>query len=379
MDNRSAQQPKRRIPMVVVLGVAAALLLLSAFNVVRLRSRPSEIRDLEVVVPVAVRSAHLAPVEEVLKTTGDLVPMRDVYLYPAVPGKRIQHVFFERGQRVSQDALVVQLDDAEVAARLRQARASLQAARVQMAVLEKDQRRMENLYREKAVAKQRLDHIRAEYQAAQARVEEAQAALKTLDEIHADFFLRSPIAGMVAERYLDPGNLTDTRRPIVRITDETVLKVVFHVPEKDLGLMRPGMKGSCRLDAFPGRSFEGTVAVLSPVLDPRTRTALAELHLPNRDMALRSGMFAHVTIPLKRRETLVVDRDAVVRLPGTGQPYVFVVEGGKARLRNVRLGIEQETFVEIVEGLRLNDQVIVRGQNRVVEGSSVEVTDFKAS
>lgn len=379
MDNRSAQQPKRRIPMVVVLGVAAALLLLSAFNVVRLRSRPSEIRDLEVVVPVAVRSAHLAPVEEVLKTTGDLVPMRDVYLYPAVPGKRIQHVFFERGQWVSQDALVVQLDDAEVAARLRQARASLQAARVQMAVLEKDQRRMENLYREKAVAKQRLDHIRAEYQAAQARVEEAQAALKTLDEIHADFFLRSPIAGMVAERYLDPGNLTDTRRPIVRITDETVLKVVFHVPEKDFGLMRPGMKGSCRLDAFPGRSFEGTVAVLSPVLDPRTRTALAELHLPNPDMALRSGMFAHVTIPLKRRETLVVDRDAVVRLPGTGQPYVFVVEGGKARLRNVRLGIEQETFVEIVEGLRLNDQVIVRGQNRVVEGSSVEVTDFKAS
>ncbi|MGQ9750087.1 efflux RND transporter periplasmic adaptor subunit [Desulfosoma sp.] len=379
MDNKSAQQPKQRISMVVALGVAAALLLLSAFNVVRLRSRPSETRDLDVAVPVAVRSAHLASVEESLKTTGDLVPMRDVYLYPAVPGKRIQQVFFERGQWVSQDALVVRLDDAEVAARLRQARASLQAARVQMALLEKDQRRMENLYREKAVAKQRLDHTRAEYQAAQARVEEAQAALKTLEEIHADFFLRSPIAGMVAERYLDPGNLTDTRKPIVRITDETVLKVVFHVPEKDFGLMRPGMKGFCRLDAFPGRTFEGTVTVLSPVLDPRTRTALAELHLPNPDMALRSGMFAHVTIPLKRRETLVVDRDAVVRLPGTGQPYVFVVEGGKAHLRNVRLGIEQETLVEIVEGLRLNDQVIVRGQNRVVEGSSVEMTDFKAS
>lgn len=379
MGNRSAQQPARRTTLVVVLGVAAALLVLSAFNVVRLRSRPSETRDVDVAVPVAVRSAYLAAVEESLKTTGDLVPIRDVYLYPAVPGKRIQHLFFERGQWVSEDALVVQLDDAEVAARLRQGQASLRAAQVQLALLEKDRARLESLYREKAVAKQRLDHIRAEFQAAQARVEEAQAALKALEEVHADFFLRSPIAGMVAERYLDPGNLTDTKKPIVRITDETVLKVVFHVPEKDFGLMRPGMKGFCRLDAFSDRVFEGTVAVLSPVLDPRTRTALAELHLSNPDMALRSGMFAHVTIPLKSREALVVDRDALMRLPGTGQPYVFVVEEGKARLRNVRLGIEQETFVEVLEGLRLKDQVIVRGQNRVVDGSRVELTDDKAS
>lgn len=369
----------RRNTQLVVLGIAVAFLMLSAFNVVRWRSRPPETRDLDLVVPVAVRSVKLAAVEESLKTTGDLVPMRDVYLYPAVPGKRIQQVFFERGQPVSQGALVVQLDDAEVVARLRQAKAGLQAARIQMALLEKDKKRLESLYREKAVAKQRLDHIQAEAQAARARVEEAQAALKALEEIHADFFLRSPISGIVAERYLDPGNLTDTRKPIVRITDETVLKVVFHVPEKDFGYMRTGMKGLCRLDAHPGRTFEGTVEVLSPVLDPRTRTALAELHLPNPDMALRSGMFAHVTVPLRTREALVVDRDAVVRLPGTGQPYVFVVEEGKARLRNVRLGIEQETFVEVVEGLDLKDQAIVRGQNRVVDGSRVEVVDTEAS
>ncbi len=363
----------------IVLAVAAVLLGVSALNVVRFRTRSLETKELQVIVPVEVREARSAMVEEFLKTTGDLVPLQDVYLYPAVPGKKIQQVFFERGQQVPQGALVVRLDDAEVVARLRQAEAAVQAARTQMELLEKDQARLENLYRQNAVAKQRLDHIQAEYRAARARLQEAQAARKALEEIHGDFFLHAPLSGMLAERYVDPGNLTDTKKPIVRITNETVLKVVFHVPEKDFPLIRPGMKGLCRSDVFPDRTFEGTVSVLSPVLDPRTRTALAELHVPNPQLVLRSGMFAHVTLPLKTRESLVVDRDAVVRLPGTGQPYVFVVEDGKARLRNVRLGVEQETYVEVLEGLRLGDQVIVRGQNRVVDGSPVEMVATKAS
>lgn len=379
MDERAKEKPTRRAAMWLVLGAAAVLLMVSAFNVVRLRTRVAETKEVVVAVPVAVRSARVGTVEETLKTTGDLLPIQDVYLYPAVAGKKVRQVFFERGQTVAEDAVIVALDDAEVTARLQQAEAAVRAARTQVELLEKDRARFEGLYREKAIAKQRLDHIQAEHRAAQARLEEAQAALKALREVHRDFFLRSPIRGVLAERYVDPGNLTDTKKPIVRITDETVLKVVFHVPERDFGLVRTGMKGSCRLDAYPGRVFDGTVAVASPVLDPRTRTATVELHVPNPDLTLRSGMFAHVVVPLATRETLVVDRDALVRMPGTGQPYVFVVEEGKARMRNVRLGVDQATVVEVREGLRAGDRVIVRGQNRVADGSPVEITASEAS
>lgn len=379
MEEKPKGRASRPAGVWVALGVAAALVAISAFNVVRVRTRVPETKEVTAVVPVAVRAARPAVVEEALKTTGDLVPIQDIYLYPAVPGKKVRQVFFERGQPVPEGALVVELDDAEVAARLRQADAAVSAARIQVELLEKDRARFEGLYREKAIAKQRLDHIQAEHRAAQARLAEAQEALKALREIHRDFFLRSPIRGVLAERYLDSGNLTDTKKPIVRITDETVLKVVFHVPEKDFVQVRPGMKGFCRLDAYPDRVFQGTVAVASPVLDPRTRTAMAELHVANPDLALRSGMFAHVSVPLTKRETLVVDRDAVVRMPGTGQPYVFVVEEGKARMRNVRLGTEQETVVEVREGIRAGDAVIVRGQNRVMDGSPVDITASEAS
>jgi len=373
------QKPKRRQAMVVLLGLAAVLLVASAFNVVRVRSRSAETKQAAAAVPVAVRAARTASMEETLKTTGDLFPIQDVYLYPAVPGKKVLQVLFERGDAVPEGALVARLDDGQIAAQMRQAEAAVSAARIQLELLEKDRVRLENLYREKAVAKQRVDHIRAEHRAAQARLAEAQEALRALNELHKDFFLRAPMGGILAERYVDPGNLTDTRKPIARITDETVLKVVFHVPETDFGVLRSGMKGLCLVDAFPGRTFEGVVRVTSPVLDPRTRTAMAELHVPNRDLTLRSGMFAHVTIPLRTRDVVVVDRDAVVRLPGTGQPYVFVVEGGVARMRNVRLGMEQQTVVEVTEGVQPGEPVLVRGQNRVVDGSPVEITAAEGS
>jgi len=379
MEEKPMHGPKRRTSMVLALGLAMVLLMVSAFNVIRLRTRPSETTSASAVIPVAVRAAQIATMYEAVKTTGDLVPIQDVYLYPAVPGKKIQRVLFERGQTVPEGALVVQLDDAELQARLRQAEAAVSAARIQAELLEKDRARFENLYQQKAVARQKLDHIQAEHRAARARLEEAHAALKALQEIHRDFFLHSPIRGVLAERYVDPGNLSDVKKPVVRITDESVLKVVFYVPEKEISLLRSGLKGVCTLDAFPGQTFEGTVEVTAPVVDPRTRTILAELHLPNPQFVLRSGMFAHVTVPLRSRETLVVDRDALVRMPGTGRPYVFVVEEGKARMRNVRLGAEEERWVEVVEGIRLGEQVIVRGQNRVVDGSPVEITASETS
>ncbi len=118
MEEKPKERASRPAGVWVALGVAAALVMVSAFNVVRMRSRVSETKEVTAVVPVAVRAARMAVVEEALKTTGDLVPIQDIYLYPAVPGKKVQQVFFERGQPVPENALVVKLDDAEMAARL---------------------------------------------------------------------------------------------------------------------------------------------------------------------------------------------------------------------------------------------------------------------
>ncbi|MBC7357103.1 MAG: efflux RND transporter periplasmic adaptor subunit [Desulfacinum sp.] len=362
-----------------VVAVAVAFLAVAGFNFWRLYSREEPREEALTRVPVSVIEARMGDVERWLETTGDLRPLQDVFLYPTVSGKRVLEITAERGERVRAGQVLVRLDDAEIRARLDQARAAVEAAATQVGLLERDRARFEALYKEKAVARQRLDRIRSEHEAALARLKEARSALEALQVLHGDFTLKAPMDGLLADRYLDPGNMTDTKKPVVRITTEDRLKVVFQVSEPDFPLIREGMPAECRVAAYPARVFRGRVQVLTPVLDPVTRTAQAELHVPNPDLALRSGMFAHVRLFLGSRRALVIERDAVLRVPGTGTPYVFVVRDGKAVLRNVRLGAERETLVEVVEGLQEGDRVVVRGQNQLSEGVPVEVVQGEGS
>ncbi|SHF98970.1 Barrel-sandwich domain of CusB or HlyD membrane-fusion [Desulfacinum infernum DSM 9756] len=378
MTDESSRKSKRWGAIGVV-AVAVAFLAVAGFNFWRLHSREESREEALVRVPVSVIEARMGDVERWLETTGDLRPLQDVFLYPTVSGKKVVEITAERGERVRAGQVLVRLDDAEIRARLDQARAAVEAAATQVGLLERDRARFEALYKEKAVARQRLDRIRSEHEAALARLKEARSALEALQVLHGDFTLKAPMDGLLADRYLDPGNMTDTKKPVVRITTEDRLKVVFQVSEPDFPLIREGMTAECRVAAYPARVFRGRVQVLTPVLDPVTRTAQAELHVPNPDLALRSGMFAHVRLFLGSRRALVIERDAVLRVPGTGTPYVFVVRDGKAVLRNVRLGAERETLVEVVEGLQEGDRVVVRGQNRLSEGVPVEVVQGEGS
>jgi RND family efflux transporter MFP subunit len=133
------------------------------------------------------------------------------------------------------------------------------------------------------------------------------------------------------------------------------------------------MGAEFRVDAFPGKVFKGIVSVINPTLDPATRTGRIEIHIPNKDLTLHSGMFAHVRLALGEREALVISKDALNRLPGTGSYYVYVVEGGKALMKNIKIGVSQEDHVEVLEGLKVGEQVVVKGQNRLKDGTSVMV------
>ncbi len=374
MDGDAARRTRnRRTATVVVFLVTVGFLAAASYNFWRY-STSEEIREEKrEVIPVSVLPVRKAALQRRLRTTGDLRPISDVYLYPAVPGKKVEEILVDRGSKVHKGQIVVRLDDAEISARIRQAKAAVEAARIRLHLLEKDRRRFENLYREKALARRKLDRVRSEWKVARAQWLQARSALKALQARHEDFVLRSPVDGLVADRFVDPGNLTDVKKPILRITEEETVKVVFHVPERDFPYVKEGTPARCRVDAFPGRFFPGRVAVVTPILDPVTRTATAEIHTANPRLELRSGMFAHVEVELGERSGLVIPKDAVIRLPGTGSPYVFVVEGTTARMKNVRLGMEQGIWVEVREGLQEGQQVVVRGQNRLSDGISVRI------
>ncbi len=383
MENKTVKKGKTGtiIAAIVILTFAG----FAGFNYIRFKTQKKvEVRT-EEKIPVEVAESKVMNLKWILEQTGDIRPMVEVDVYPKVSGEIIEKLIVEKGDFIKKGTLIATLEDDTIKAQVEEGIAALESAEANLKqieanleVIEKDRVRLENLYKEKAVSKQRLDHIEAQHKAtvegeklAEAQIKRAEAALEQLQILYKDHKIYASVSGYVSARYLDQGAMSDTKDPIIRISAEEEVKIVTTVTEKDFPHIKKGMKVEITVDAFPGRVFTGNVSIITPTIDPATRTGEIEIHIENKDRMLRSGMFAHVKLHLGERKGLVVLTDALNRLPGTGNYYVYVVEDGKAVLKNVATGSTQETYVEITQGLKQGEQVVIKGQRRLKDGVAV--------
>ena len=371
MENKIGKKGKKGI----VVAIVFILIFIGfiGFNYVRFISqKETEVEKIEK-VSVQVAESKIINMQHILEQTGDIRPMLEVNVYPKVPGKIIERLPVERGDFVKKGALIATLENKMIKAQIEEAEAALELAKTNLDVIEKDCIRLENLYREKALARQKLDHIRSQRKSAKAQVRRSEAVLQQLEILYKNHRIYAPISGYASARYVDRGNMSSVAQPIIRISSETEVKIVTTVTEKDFPHVRKGMKCEITVDAFPDRVFKGIISVINPTLDPATRTGELEIFVPNKDKLLRSGMFAHVRLYLGGKSTLVVNRDALNRLPGTGNYYVYVVQKDKAVLKNIETGFTQGNYVEVTNGLAEGEKVVVKGQNRLKDGVSVVV------
>lgn len=115
------------------------------------------------------------------------------------------------------------------------------------------------------------------------------------------------------------------------------------------------------------------MTIVSPTINPQSRTGEIEIHIDNADRLLRAGMFARVNLYLGKRPATVISRDAVLKIPGTGGHFVYVAEKGKAVQKNIETGIAQGHFIEVTTGIAPGEQIIVTGQNRIRDGVEIAV------
>jgi len=185
--------------------------------------------------------------------------------------------------------------------------------------------------------------------------------------------VRSPISGIVGKIYLDKGDAVAPQVPVALVVRMDVVEVSVSVVEKDMPKVKEGQKAVIRLDAYPDTSFTGKVISVSPVVDPVSRTATAKISLGNRKGLLKPGMFTRVDLVVQeKKDAVVVPADAVL---GRAENYVFVVEGGKASRKVVRLGVREKNSIEITDGLEAGDTLIIVGQRVVEDGEVVAVVE----
>lgn len=387
MDQESTQITAPGRSRLWVLGALGLLVLVIVFNLAAFFFSGEQEKTAPKAVPVRVAIAAEDQVKVILEQAAEVRPWQQILIISKVKGQHIKEILIERGDMVKEGQVLARLDQTtfqakrgEVLAKLQEARAAKAAASAKLAVLVKDKERFASLIKKKAAPQQKLDHIHAEHLAADAQaklasaqIAAAKAVLASIDILLADHVIRAPMSGHVSARFVDPGALSSDKEPMFQITNESKVKIITSVAEQDYPLAKIGQPAEIRVDAYPGQVFRGQVQVVSPILNPATRSAELEVVLPNPDGKLRVGMYAQVKVVLGERRALLVPRQAVTRAPGTGNWFVFVAEDGKARQVNVSVGPAFDSKREITKGLRPGQEVVARGVTMLQDGVPVKL------
>jgi membrane fusion protein (multidrug efflux system) len=267
----------------------------------------------------------------------------------------VTSIRFSDGEVVNAGQVLVELDRA-------QTEADLAAAAAAFAESQSQFNRSRELFNTQALSKAQYEQLEATMKSNQARVDAAKARL-------ADTYIRAPFAGRVGLRRVSLGTLISPGTVITTLDDLSAIKVDFAVPELNVGELRSGQAIAARSSAYPGRNFVGKVASVDSRVDPGSRAVMVRALVPNRDGALKAGMFLTVDLSKERRAALMVPEQALV--PEQARQFIYVVQGPKVNKREVKLGRREPGFVEITDGLRAGDHVVIEGTLKLREGSLV--------
>ena len=182
--------------------------------------------------------------------------------------------------------------------------------------------------------------------------------------------VESPLTGTVGRVYVDLGSNVTVLTPVALVADMAKAEIDLDVPESYLPKIAAGQKAIIEVDAYPGEEFIGRVIRISPMVDLATRTAPIEISIDNTDRRLQSGMFAKVSLIIEEHRSYpVIMKESVI---GRVDPlYVYVIESGRASLRQVKLGVRKGAFIEVLEGLRDGEAVVIMGQQKLRDGALV--------
>ncbi len=324
-----------------------------------------------------------APVNRELAVVGNLVGDQTVSVVPKTAG-RMQEITVKLGDRVTRGQRIARIEDQEIREQVKQAEAALEVGKATIRQREADLElaktnveRSRNLFQRQLLPQQTLDDAEAKYQSAQAALDLARAqnnqSQARLDELRVTLentIITSPVNGFVARRAADPGAYVSANAPIVDVVDIQRVRLIANIIEKDLKQVGVGAMARVEVDAFPGESFMGRIARVSPVLDPQTRTAPLEVEITNDQYRLKPGMYARVGIITESHpEALVVPTKAVVDVNGTRGVYLAI--NSVAQFHPVKVGIEGNDRTEILDGVAEGDRVVTTGAAGLRNGDPI--------
>lgn len=270
---------------------------------------------------------------------------------PSLTG-RIEKIYVEVGDHVSPGDDLVRMDQNQY-----------NTTRLAFGNLKTEMERMQKLKESGSISQQSYDQMKLNY-------DQTIESLKFLEE---NTYVKAPFEGVIAAKSYEDGELY-SGQPILVLTQISTLKALVSIPESYFPMVKPGMKVTLKSSIYKDENFPATIELVYPTIDAASHTFQVKLRIPNKDERLRPGMYVSSTIALGQENVFMVPYQAVMKLTGSNERYIFLNENGIAKRVKVQIG---ERFNEMIEisapEVKEGAEIVVVGQSRLVDGVKLNI------
>ncbi len=363
--------------LAIVVIVVGSLLASGIWSRVRARTTlKAETAQVALTAVSVVSPKQTAPAQEII-LPGNVQPFITSPIYARTNGY-LKKWYFDIGAHVKQGQLLALIESPEVDQQLQQARSNLLTAQANLDLAAITKTRYQGLLKTNAVSQQDVDNTVGTYNANKAIVEADKAAVEQYSALVSFERVYAPFDGVITARNTDIGDLINSgsnanaKTDLFHMVQPGKLRVYVNVPEEYSQGIKVGMTADLNLAEFPGRKFQGKLVRTAEAINMTTRTLLIEIDVDNPAGTLLTGSYAevHLAVPTQVSTLLLPVNALLFRSEGL---RVGIVKDGKVVLTAVTPGHDFGNQIEIVSGLKSDDQVIVNPPDSLVQGQQVQI------
>lgn len=363
----------------LIIGVIV-LVILGAFTLFQRRAQYhalAEETEALAIPTVAVIHPTAEVAQEDLVLPGTLQAYVDSPIHARTNGY-LQKWYHDIGSRVPKGELLAEIDTPEVDQQLSQARADLNTAQANANLSKITAARFRDLIKTDGVSKQEVDNAVGDYEAKAATVKSAEANVRRLEELESFKHVYAPFSGVITRRNIDIGTLINAgnggaQQELFTLAQTDPIRVYVTVPEMYAPSVRAGLGAFLELTQYPGQNFQGKVVRTAESIDPNSRTLLTEVDVPNKSAQLFPGGYAQVHLQVKVAASRVQVPVNALLFRAEGLRAVVVDANHKTHLRQLTIGRDYGTTLEVLQGLERTDWIVLNPPDSLDEGQDVRV------
>ncbi len=362
--------------VVIALVVTGAILLLqrrTQFQALAKNTEALAVPTVAIIHPTAEAGA------EDLILPGTLQAYVESPIYARTNGY-LKRWYYDIGSRVSKGELLADIDTPEVDQQLMQARADLVTAQANERLSQITEARYSELLKTDGVSKQEVDNATGDLEAKRAIVQSSEANVRRLEETKSFQRIYAPFSGVITQRSVDIGTLINagnggTSQQLFYLAQTDPIRVFVNVPEAYAPSIHRGLGAYLELTQFPGQRFQGQVVRTAEAIDLSTRTLLTEVDVPNKSELLLPGGYAQVHLEVKvQGQRLQVPVNALL-FRSEGLRAVVVDKDHRVRLQDLDIGRDYGTSLEVLNGLKVDDWIVLNPPDSIEAGEEVHVKE----